>query len=214
MVYERRRDISPQEMGGIIQRFKSLEDYYKNPNFCKYCGSIILVLENQQPSTVRKKKFCGHSCSAKYNNFGNEYRNTRDKIGVCEFCGDNFEQPIRTNGSVAKNQFCSNQCLSLGRRVDREMTKEEIFNKYDGWRNARGVVTKDAKRVFEGSDMDYECMECGYEKHIEVCHIKDVSDFSSNSTLGDINAESNLIPLCPNHHWEFDNDHLSIGSGS
>lgn len=43
-----------------------------------------------------------------------------------------------------------------------------------------------------------------YTTYIEVAHIKAISDFLPTSTLGEINAQSNLILLCPNHHKEYD----------
>ena len=46
--------------------------------------------------------------------------------------------------------------------------------------------------------------------YIEVAHIKAVADFSDGSTLAEINSINNLIALCPNHHWEYDNGYLKI----
>lgn len=48
----------------------------------------------------------------------------------------------------------------------------------------------------------------GYDKHIEIAHIKAVSDFSDDSLISEINDKNNLVALCPNHHWEFDNGFL------
>lgn len=50
-----------------------------------------------------------------------------------------------------------------------------------------------------------KCVKCGYDKHFEVAHIRAISDFPPETLLIDINSESNLKPLCPNCHWEFDN---------
>lgn len=30
------------------------------------------------------------------------------------------------------------------------------------------------------------------------------------ATISDVNDPSNLVALCKNHHWEFDNGHLSL----
>lgn len=49
------------------------------------------------------------------------------------------------------------------------------------------------------------CRHCGYDKHVELAHIKPISEYSIDATLGEINSEENIIPLCPNCHWEFDN---------
>lgn len=48
------------------------------------------------------------------------------------------------------------------------------------------------------------CRVCGYSKHYEVCHIKPVSDFNEDTLISVVNDPSNLIPLCPNCHWELD----------
>ena len=55
-----------------------------------------------------------------------------------------------------------------------------------------------------------KCAECGYDKHIEVCHIKAISDFSDDASIENVNDLSNLVGLCPNHHWEFDNGLLEF----
>ncbi|NDG25698.1 MAG: HNH endonuclease [Proteobacteria bacterium] len=46
---------------------------------------------------------------------------------------------------------------------------------------------------------------CIYDKHFEVAHIKPISEFSKDTLITIVNDPSNLIPLCPNCHWEFDN---------
>lgn len=52
---------------------------------------------------------------------------------------------------------------------------------------------------------DQKCEKCGYDKHVEVCHVKSISLFSLDSLISEINDDSNLKILCPNCHWEFDN---------
>ena len=49
------------------------------------------------------------------------------------------------------------------------------------------------------------CMKCGYDKHVEVCHIKPIRQFSEDTLLSVINDKTNLLLLCPNCHWEYDN---------
>ena len=62
--------------------------------------------------------------------------------------------------------------------------------------HAREVVAKDLLKV---------CAECGYDKHVELAHIKSISDFEDSDCINDINHLDNLKFLCPNCHWEFDN---------
>jgi len=51
-----------------------------------------------------------------------------------------------------------------------------------------------------------ECLKCGYNKHIEVAHIKPISSFSDDILISEINSKQNIMPLCPNCHWEYDHN--------
>jgi predicted restriction endonuclease len=55
------------------------------------------------------------------------------------------------------------------------------------------------------SDKPKKCSNCSYDKHYEVCHIKDVKHFPEESFLSEVNQIDNLISYCRNCHWEFDN---------
>ena len=50
-----------------------------------------------------------------------------------------------------------------------------------------------------------KCYNCGYDKHVETCHIKNISKFPLDTKISIVNHPDNLILLCPNCHWEFDN---------
>lgn len=88
-------------------------------------------------------------------------------------------------------------------------TKGEIFSSHKNWQSARSDIRKDASRIFNNSGKDKCCAICGYNKTIQVAHIKAVSEFDNSTLIKDINCINNLVPLCPNHHWEFDNGLLS-----
>jgi 5-methylcytosine-specific restriction endonuclease McrA len=77
----------------------------------------------------------------------------------------------------------------------------EISNRYAKIRyHAREMYSKDL----------IKCERCGYDKHVEICHIKAIKQFSEESTIKEINDRSNIIGLCPNCHWEFDHGLLKI----
>lgn len=50
-----------------------------------------------------------------------------------------------------------------------------------------------------------KCEICSYDKHVETCHIKSICEFEDDELIATVNAEDNLILLCPNCHWEHDN---------
>ena len=83
----------------------------------------------------------------------------------------------------------------------------DLFIKSNSWASARAIISKDARRRYSGK---MSCSICGYDKHSEIAHIKPVSSFDDNALIKDINNPDNLIALCPNHHWEYDNGLLEI----
>ena len=91
-----------------------------------------------------------------------------------------------------------------------ERTKGELFEMRKNWQSARSAIRKHAQSVFSQYNSSNACALCGYDKHIEIAHIKAVSEFEDSSLVREINAIDNLIPLCPNHHWEFDNGLISV----
>lgn len=84
-------------------------------------------------------------------------------------------------------------------------TKGEIFSRCKNWQSARTTIRRHAVKIYESSDKPKACNKCGYNKHYEICHIKAVSDFVDETLVEEINSINNLIALCPNCHWEFDN---------
>lgn len=89
-------------------------------------------------------------------------------------------------------------------------TKREIFESHCNWQSARTTIRRNAVKVFELSDKPKCCQVCKYDKHYEVCHIKSVSSFLDGAKIEEINSVDNLLALCPNCHWEFDNGLLEI----
>ena len=49
------------------------------------------------------------------------------------------------------------------------------------------------------------CACCGYSLHVEIAHKKAVSEFPPTAKISEVNAPNNVVQLCPNCHWEYDN---------
>lgn len=171
------------EIGNKKRREKSLEDYYQSPNICKSCGEVIRVNDNQKVSEVRKKYFCNSSCSAKFNNLEREKKQKEEKKEIVR-----PERFSFFNG----------------------ITKKKFFEKKGIYYKFRAEIRKHAQYVYEKNKGDKTCKVCGYDKHIQVCHIISVSSFSDESLITEINSKDNLVGLCPNHHWEFDHGYLKL----
>lgn len=192
---------------GKLQRERALALYYKSPNRCLYCDSIIKVAEGQKVNQVKKKKFCNRSHAATYNNSKYPKRSPLPAVGICEGCGETIVFKRSKGGSrVVRRRYCD-ECLSANKMANR--TKGDLLAKAAHYTMWRTWITRHAHRVFNASGKPYICVICGYDVHVHVCHIKNVSEFSNDTLIGEINNIGNLVTLCPNHHWEFDHGLLS-----
>lgn len=69
-----------------------------------------------------------------------------------------------------------------------------------------------ARDVYQGPKT---CAACGYDLHVDICHIRDVANFPPEATVAEVNASTNLVALDKRCHWEFDHGYLRIdGSGA
>lgn len=147
----------------------------------------------------------------------------------CKQCGKIIAIGNRPPRYMAKISFCSRGCINNSMRKEKkekktryalgdsvfftkykDLTKGDIFNKYKSWQSARSRIQKIA-RVIYNNNKEYKCIICGYNKHIEVAHIKAVSTFEDTALiLEEVNSINNMIGLCPTHHWEYDAGLLDI----
>lgn len=65
---------------------------------------------------------------------------------------------------------------------------------------ARGHARKHAL----SSAVPRRCSVCGYDRVVQVAHIRPVSSFPATASIKEINSDYNLMYLCANHHLEFD----------
>ena len=129
-----------------------------------------------------------------------------EKLGYKSF-------PLGRNVKKSIEERCELLNLKLKIRKPKDVsaiTKKELFKSTCNWFSARATIVKNARFVFDSNGKERKCAICGYDKHIEIAHIKSVASFDEYATIGEINSADNLIALCPNHHWEYDNGLLSL----
>lgn len=163
-----------------------------------------ICLNCQQETT--NLKFCSRSCAATYNNHG-IVRN-KPKERECSSCGAVF---FRTSGNR------SVLCESCRERFEPGFYQNKTLAEYHGllsvkgkhrsWRNSHICVLN---RSWNKHLVSCPCQNCGYDKYVELCHVRSISSFPGTATLGEVNAESNNLVLCRNCHWEFDNGLLDL----
>ena len=193
-------------LGGIAQgklaREAALLRYQQNPNICLSCGVVIEVKESEKVSLVRKKKFCDRSCASVYNNKMSPKRQKspesleRERQRVrCPYC----------NGDKDQRSLTCSLCKAV---LYRNITLKELRAKYN--KNSYASVIRNNSRIIFQKTGKMECAICGYTHHVDVCHIKPVAAFPEDAQLSEVNALSNLVALCPNHHWELDHGLIAL----
>ncbi len=132
-------------------------------------------------------KFCSQTCVYE----------SRRKKNYCKYC--KTEIPVRKRCCTS----CNPQLVDWTKVTYAEAKGMRKYQK-----NSR--IRDLARIVYNKSDRPKKCFVCEYDKHIEICHIKAISSHADSDTISKINSLNNLVALCPNHHWEFDNGHLSL----
>jgi len=134
--------------------------------------------------------FCDKSCAAKYNN---RIHPKKPSARQCE-CGKKVSRSTNLCMECYKKKHATFNNKPLGAVV-----KEGIGpNKY-------AYIRTLARRCYKEASFPKICCLCGYSKHVEICHKKDIASFSSDTLVREVNRLDNLTALCRNCHWEFDN---------
>ncbi len=152
--------------------------------FCLNCGH-----ETKNP------KFCSKTCSASYNN--RLYPKKKKAVKACKYCGN----PVSGRHIVC--EACNRNRVDWSERTLGDL---QAIRRFQVSSRIRAL----ARDVYLKSSLPKACSRCGYDKHIEICHKKPIDSFSSQTPVAEINNLNNLIALCPNCHWEFDNNLFSL----
>lgn len=143
-------------------------------------------------------KFCSRSCSVSYNNKIQPKRKTKLYKTCCK-CDALVTHKRKYCDYCFKNYFIPNK------RIPKDLTLKEAIYLRHHRSSAYALVRTRARTVIKNHSIN-KCQKCGYDKHIEACHIKSISSFSEDTLVSVINDINNLMALCPNCHWEFDHN--------
>jgi len=165
------------------RREKSVEAYYKNPKYCIQCNIMLMIRGKESVSTRKKHNFCSFVCVGTYTRARHAGHDVPDLVPhIPTYKRENFNIKLNTSPFKTKGE-----------------TKEQIIRQH-------------ARKVFRAKHGDKApCVACGYDRYVDVCHVKPIRDFPDDTKLFEINTNTNLVGLCPTHHWEFDNGILVLG---
>lgn len=142
-------------------------------------------------------KYCSKSCSAIVSNTSNPKRTTKRK---CLDCGGPVANYRKSRCDEHTELYKQEKYKIL--TIGEYRSRVSVAGKHPSWvhSHVRGFARSWLKHLTKQS-----CRHCNYNKHVELAHIKGVSSFDDSALLSEVNSEENVIPLCPNCHWEFDN---------
>lgn len=158
---------------------------------CLHCGT-----ETDNP------KFCSRSCAATYTN---KAYPKRKPTGSCRICATPLTRRLKMCSSCREAQSRKNTTIGAFRAAERAKGRHASWLHHQ----VRGL-----NRCWNRSITKGPCRRCGYTHHVELAHIKPITEFPDDTLLGEVNSPANLIPLCPNCHWEMDNGILAITQDS
>lgn len=148
-------------------------------------------------------KFCNKSCAAKFNNTKSPKRRPESKCADCSL-------PCSTARFRCK--ACHKKWIDK-RSIDK--WESVTLGEMRGFGNANAgsrypYIRTLSRKKYIKSGNPLSCYICNYDYHVDIAHIKDVSSFSDDTLISVVNSLDNLIPLCKNHHYEFDSGFLNI----
>jgi len=184
---------------------------------CKQCGTEII--RTISSLTKITNTFCSQTCGAIYNN-AHTPRKRMQPLGQCIECGESIPRSNKYCPKCRKKYYSSRipttpacfgentKHIPLPNNDFGDITLEAVIHKSKYSTNVFSRIREHAKRIilfiFNVKVQDMKCSNCGYGKHVEICHIKSVSSFPKDAKISEVNALENLTILCPNCHWELD----------
>lgn len=166
---------------------------------CAWCEEEFTYPQGRS----RSRKYCSQSCSAKHKN---RTRTIKASPKLCATC-----KTVTVYGKRLYCDGCKSDKQSATRRVDvyETTTLQEWRAKYS-ISQYHAKIRGNSRYNYSRSHQPMSCKVCGYSTHVDICHIKDLKDFQMSTTIAEVNHIDNLVALCKNHHWEFDNGHLNL----
>jgi hypothetical protein len=169
----------------------------------RFDWSIMKECLNCKKET-KNPKFCSRSCSATYTNKTVTKKKLTRKCKKCDalalrkkrFCELHDQEEFKNKRIWIEKLSIKHYCYRF---------LESKLHPSSKFAHIRGLC-----RSWHKDKTKLPCHNCGYSKHVELCHIKPISSFHEDTLIGVVNAEENIVQLCPNCHWEFDNGRLEI----
>ena len=153
---------------------------------CKQCNEKIIKGDY-------RKKFCNHSCSAIFSNIKRGYK---IRIGIKCKCAGKKEYESEMCRQCRNNEK-NNEFLKRTIESFIKSRKGYFTHQMEG-------IRKHARKVLGQSTKLKMCEKCGWDKYVQACHKIPIYKFPKTTKVEEVNNIDNLMWLCPNDHWLYD----------
>ncbi len=198
---------------------KRLSQIKRSPNH--FCSKSCSVSHWNKISPKRKKILHKCNCGKNISEYKKVCRQCEKVLSQKRCCDCNLTcKGLRCKSCYTKTiplkseYFCSDcnkKCHSKRckdchgkHRMNKNLTLKRVIYRNHHKSSAFALVRTRARTIAKKLGWE-SCKKCGYNKHIEIAHVKPINSFPEDSLVSEINNPKNLLPLCPNCHWEFDN---------
>lgn len=207
----------------LTKRLYDKTGTYSSATVEKYYGSWSLAMQEIFGTEPRKRearkprpclncetitknaKFCSSSCSASFNNSVKNGRTTgrRSVARTCKICNAQISWDFRRCESC-RPLIKTN--IGEWKHIETITKSEVLTNDTQRYRRIRAH----ARKIAEKNGLLQKCLICNYKHCVECAHINPIASFPDQTLLLEINTPTNLCGLCPNHHWEYDHNLLTL----
>ncbi len=170
---------------------------------CRNCLNKKKAIEKpclQCNKLTLNPKFCSQSCAAKIT--GKKFPK-RKTTRICTKCNNKVKSYKHSLCDFHTKEYQESKVENYKNKPLKEYWNRPGLESLHP--SSKSSHIRIMARTWNKDILAKPCANCGYDKHVELCHIKAIRDFDENSTIGEVNSPNNLIQLCPNCHWEFDN---------
>lgn len=171
----------------------------KPPHKCDVCDEM-----------TTNPKYCSRSCAATINGSKHPKRLNHRTPQTCSECGEVYyrsKDHCATKICVVCLAYQKDNRAHPGVKLGALMKAPSLKGRHPSWRSAHIRLLN---RLWNKAMLELPCAKCQYALHVELAHIRDITAFPDSATLGEINAPSNVVQMCRNCHWEFDNGLFSV----
>lgn len=192
---------SPSSLHGKVHNVQSL-----HPNTLALRLTIGMEINkclNCSKETTNKK-FCSRRCAAIVTN-KTPKRKTTKKCSQCDLIVRNYRTVLcerhYQDYLTSRKDYVQN--LTISEYTERPCIKR--LHASSKFAHIRGLC-----RSWNKNKAQLPCHVCGYSRHVELAHIRPLTSFPPTALIKEVNSPDNVVQLCPNCHWEFDNGLISL----